>query len=137
MFSLDILLLAYGKSVVAFLVANKFSVLAIFYALEKLAQKTKTTVDDSIVTFLKNTRLRLMGRGGKVIAEYEKLKSIGLIHEKLDGKTLQHLKEKFDTPKMDINKYPDPDTKPMLNELKDAPINAPMGKGDKPPNKKS
>jgi len=129
MFSLDILLLTYGKSVVAFLVANKFSVLAIFYALEKLAQKTKTTVDDSIVTFLKNTCLRLMGRGGKVIAEYEKLKSFGLIHEKLDGKTLQHLKEKFDTPKsMDINKYPDKKSV-VLSEEK-------VGKGTPEPIKK-
>lgn len=108
MFSLDMILLELGTKILAFIVANKFSVFGIFYILEKLALTTKTTVDDSIVTFLKNTVLRMTGKGYRVDDEYKEFKELGLIHTKLDKKTLVHLKDKLGTPKsQNINKYPD------------------------------
>jgi len=112
---------AYGKIAIEFIIANKLTILGAFYILEKSAQKTKTTVDDSILTFLKNLALTVVGKGDQVKAVYSQMKDLGLVHEKLDGKTLQHLTKKLNTPKsMDMNKYPDKIgadvKKPMLNE---------------------
>lgn len=131
MFSLDLLLVAYGKVAWTFILANKFTILAVFYSLDKFAKTTETTVDDSILTFLKNLFLTCVGKGDQVKAVYNELKEIGLVHEKLDGKTLKHYQKKLGTPKQqnlefkdtDMNKYPvnkgrDPE---RLDEIDDGP----------------
>lgn len=95
MFSLDLLLIGYLKIIVAFIIANKFSIFSAFYVLQQGARMTKTTVDDSILTFLKNIFLRVIGKGFKVEEEYHKLKDAGLVKVGLDKKTIKYLKEQM------------------------------------------
>jgi len=104
MISVDLLLAPASKTVVKFIIANKLTIFIGYYLLEKLALKTKTTVDDKILTFLKNTFLRLIGKGFKVDDEYNKLNELGLIHEKLDGKILKYYKNKLLTSKSSVEK---------------------------------
>lgn len=53
-----------------FVLANKFTLLAVYYALDKIALYSKTTIDDKILTLLKNCFLRCIGKGNIVIDRY-------------------------------------------------------------------
>ena len=81
MFSMDALIVSLLPIIGKFLMANKFTIMAIFYALDKLAKYTDTTFDDSIITLLKNTFLRIIGRGDIVDLKFDYFKDHGLINK--------------------------------------------------------
>ena len=80
MFSIDALIVMYLPIIGNAIMANKFTIMTVFYVLDKCAKYTDTTVDDSIVTFLKNIFLRIIGRGNIVDQKFEYFKQNGLIN---------------------------------------------------------
>ena len=66
MFSLDQLIAQYIPIIIDFLLANKFSIISMIYILDKCAKYSKTTVDDKIVTFIKNIFYKAIGTKLKV-----------------------------------------------------------------------
>ena len=95
MFSIDALIMAYLPILGNIIMANKFTILAVFYTLDKLAKYTDTTVDDKIVTFLKNLIFKIIGRGSIVDAKFEYFKSQHLL-DKPDPLVLKKASEQFD-----------------------------------------
>jgi len=75
MISFDVLFMSYIKIIIDFIMINKITLLTIYYILDKIAQKTKTTLDDKILTLIKNIFLRLIGRSDIVISKYQNIKT--------------------------------------------------------------
>lgn len=123
MFSIDALIMAYLPVLGNIIMANKFTILAVFYALDKLAKYTDTTVDDRIITFLKNLFFRIIGRGSIVDAKFEYFKSQHLL-DKPDPLVIKKVSEQFDQSIKkemvisDEKKLPDTDTKTPMPDVK-------------------
>jgi hypothetical protein len=95
MFSLDLIIASALPIILEFIIANKFSLLAIFYSLDKIAKMTKTTVDDSIITLFKNIFLRLIGKGNIVDRKFKYLEDNGLVNN-VDPLEIKKASEEFD-----------------------------------------
>jgi len=103
MFSLDLMIAAALPVALEFVMANKFSLLAIFYSLDKAAKLTKTTIDDSIITLLKNVFFRIIGKGKVIDEKYEFFKSKGLVHVDLSPELIKNIEKDF----LEKNKFKD------------------------------
>ena len=96
--TIDLLLIGLLKTGTSFIIANKLTFIgggAILYKLLRwLADKSETTIDDSILTFIKNAFLRLIGKDADVLKEIRILKDAGLVNKKIDKKSLiGHIKQ--------------------------------------------
>ena len=75
MFSIDALIIKMIPLVVNAIVVNKFTLLSIYVFLSKMARKTETTIDDKILTMIKNIFMIIIGKGHIVKKKYEEYKN--------------------------------------------------------------
>jgi len=93
-FSLDALIIAYIPIIIEFITANKFTILSIYVLLSKVAKKTKTTLDDSVLSMIKNITLTIIGKGDIVKQKYEFFKKNNIIND-INVNTIKHYEKEF------------------------------------------
>jgi len=103
MFSLDALIIAYTPIIIEFIIANKFTILSLYVLLSKIAKKTKTTLDDSILSMIKNIALTIVGKGDIVKQKYEFFKKNNILND-VDTITIKHYEKEFEQKSEGIGK---------------------------------